>query len=397
MADVKDFSDAGRPWYNSGDGPALLRKPVLAGGLVFPMSILSVVGGQYGSEGKGVIVAALSDGVTLAVRTGGPNAGHSLIHDGRVWKMRSIPCSWINPKAMLVIGPGAVLNVELLIHEVEEIEAAGYNIRDRLMVDPRATLTMHADEVTEQGRLVNTIGSTGEGVGEARVRKVRRDPKNWITADQVFKEHGILVRDTLPVVNMHAIAGALLLEGTQGYGLSLSLGRWPYVTSANCTAAQLLSDAGVGLVGVFETMIVFRSYPIRVGGHSGAFPNELTWDEMSARLGHPITPERTTVTNRIRRIGEFDWELSREAVMANGATVQVLTFADYIDPACAGVTSWFGLSRPIRAFIDRLEESHGIPVVLVGTGGPNWSVIAAPASPTLHRGGPKLGQDILSN
>src|ERR1035437_836068 len=231
------------------------------------MSVLAVVGGQYGSEGKGVIVSKLSGGVTCAIRTGGPNAGHSIKHEGRVWKMRSIPCSWINPTAKLVIGPGAVLNAELLTKEADELEAAGYSIRNRLTIDPRATLITHADEHFEslahddQGSLVRRIGSTGGGVGEARIRKIRRNEQDWESIGSLA-EHGFLVHDTLALANMHALLGRVLLEGAQGYGLSLSLVRWPFVTAANCTAAQLLSDAGMGLVGKFQTMIVFRSHPI---------------------------------------------------------------------------------------------------------------------------------------
>jgi adenylosuccinate synthase len=347
------------------------------------MSVLAVVGGQYGSEGKGVIVSKLSGGVTCAVRTGGPNAGHSIKHEGRIWKMRSIPCSWINPIAKLVIGPGAVLNAQLLVSEADELEAAGYSIRDRLIIDPRATLILGPDEEYERARpgrnaISASIGSTGEGVGEARVRKIRRNELDWEPAGSL-SEHGFLVRDTLPLVNVNALVGRVLLEGTQGYGLSLSLGRWPFVTSANCTAAQLMSDAGIGMIGEFETMIVFRSFPIRVGGNSGLLPNELTWEQMAERVPG-VTPERTTVTNKIRRIGEFDSDLSREAVMVNGATEQALTFADYIDPSCAGETEWYKLPPKVRTFMDKLEDWHGIPVAMVGTGGPDWSVCLRPVT-----------------
>jgi adenylosuccinate synthase len=368
------------------------------------MSILAVVGGQYGSEGKGVIVSKLSADATCAVRTGGPNAGHSIIHEGRVWKMRSIPCSWINPTTRLVIGPGAVLNAELLIKEADEIEAAGYHIRDRLMIDPRATLILGIDEDNEtsphedQGiatsSLTSRIGSTGEGVGEARIRKIRRNSDNWMPAE-ILIPNRFLVRDTLPIVNTHALLGQVLLEGTQGYGLSLSLGRWPYVTSANCTAAQLMSDAGLGLVGEFHTLIVFRSFPIRVGGNSGHMLGELTWEQMG-KIVPGVVPERTTVTNRIRRIGEFDWDLAGEAVMVNGATGQALTFADYIDPSCTGETEWHKLPRTVRAFITKMEDQLGIPVDMVGTGGPGWSVCLRPVA-NLYRGDTQLGQNLSRN
>ena len=352
------------------------------------MAVLAVVGGQYGSEGKGVIVSHLSAGADCAVRTGGPNAGHSIKHEGRVWKMRSIPCSWINPRCALIIGPGAVLNPAVLIKEADALEEAGYSIRKRLLIDQRATIITADDVVAEAGAgLEEGIGSTLEGVGYARIRRIGRDPHDWVSAKRL-EDHGFTVGDTLSAVNAVAVIGDLLLEGTQGYGLSLTTGDWPFVTSHNTTAAQLQADAGLGLMDTFETMIVYRSFPIRVGGNSGPMFGEMEWSDFPG-----VEPERTTVTNRVRRIGHFDWDMAKEAAMVNGASEQALTFADYLDPSIAGTTSWAALTPPVREFIDKLESSHGIPVALVGTGGPDWSVIAVPPAAPVHSGYPIIRQD----
>jgi len=365
------------------------------------VSILTLTGGQYGSEGKGVIASKIAPSTDLAVRTGGPNAGHSLIHEGRVWKMRSIPCAWTNPRCLLVIGAGAVIDPELLIHEVRELEAAGYAVRNRLIVDRAATPILPIDRTaeghnSEHPDLLRTrIGSTAEGVGAARLRRIWRDPNNWVSAEEALDGSGISVAETAPVVNMYTLGGRrVMLEGTQGFGLSLSFGHWPYVTSANCHAAQLVADAGIGLVvGVpIQNLTVFRAYPIRVGGNSGPLASELTWEQMRERTGKPDLIEHTTVTGKVRRIGEFDWELAARAVLINQPSMLALTFADYIDPAVEGVTRWDQLTAPVRVFIDQMEQTLGVPVAYVGTGGPEWSVIDR-TGPVVDSGHPRSGQD----
>src|ERR1700690_1707188 len=136
------------------------------------MATIALVGGQYGSEGKGVIAAFLAPQTVMAIRTGGPNAGHSLKHEGQVWKMRSIPCAWINPETTLVIGAGAVINPHVLLAEIAAIEQAGYSIKDRLYVDRAATLITEIDEYAEED-IARQISSTREGVGQARIRKIQ--------------------------------------------------------------------------------------------------------------------------------------------------------------------------------------------------------------------------------
>lgn len=343
------------------------------------MGVLALVGGQYGSEGKGVIANHIANDTDVAVRVGGPNAGHSLIHEGRVWKMRSIPCAWTNPKALLVIGAGAVIDPELLIREVDDLEAAGYPIRDRLMVDQAATIILPDDLHAERtntpggpGALTETIASTGEGVGAARIRRIRRQPEIWRTAAEALTPARISVVDTIPLLNLLANTGMVVLEGTQGFGLSITFGQWPFVTSRDCTSTQLMADAGIG--GGHSSLIVFRSHPIRVGGNSGPLQGELSWQDISDRFGRDIV-ERTTVTNKVRRIGTWDWALAAKACVINRPMGIALTFADYIDPTVEGATEWRHLTPPVLSFIDQLEEKLSVPVILVGTGGPRWAVI----------------------
>lgn len=360
------------------------------------MPTMAIVGGQYGSEGKGVIAAHLARGTTCAVRTGGPNAGHSLNHLGRVWKMRSVPCAWINPGIPLLIGPGAVVDPVTLVDEVAALEDAGFSIRNRLVVDSRATIIIPGDHEEEKAIGLGAISSTLEGVGAARMRRIARQADDWQTVEAALAGTGIIVADTVPMAGTHSIAGLLMLEGTQGFGLSMTHGNWPWVTSHDTTAQQLVADAGIGADTLKEVLVVFRSYPIRVGGPSGPMQGEMSWEELANKARRPdltANPERTTVTNKIRRVGTFDWDLSARAVLTNGATAQALTFADYLDPEIAGSRSWTRVmgSTPVRQMVDLMEEIHGIPVAFVGTGGPEWSLCVRPDT-ALHYRGAGIGE-----
>lgn len=354
------------------------------------MSVLVVGGGQYGSEGKGVIASHFSPAVTVAIRVGGPNAGHSIKHDGRTWKMRSIPVAWTNPETTLVLGPGAIIDPRVLNEEVLALHAAGYRIKDRLFIDRRATILLPADVETESAEyvaegpnLVSRIGSTGKGIGAARIRRIERNDYTWKTPTEALPDYQ--VTDTTRIYRTLAETPPgpgwplVLVEGTQGFGLSLTFGPWPYVTSQDCTTMQLLNDCGLSVQPHVRSILVFRSYPIRVAGNSGPMKGELDWETMAQITGKPGLEERTTVTNKVRRIGEFDWDLAIEAVRINHPDVLALTFADYIDPACEGIRFWPNLTNSVRHFIHDMENRLNVPVSIVGTGGPDWTVVVDPA------------------
>jgi adenylosuccinate synthase len=299
--------------------------------------------------------------------------------------MRSVPCAWVNDQALLLIGRGAIVNPEVLIHEVDAIEAAGYQIRKRMIVDEKATIITPADEHYEAGWW-ERIGSTQEGVGAARMRKIARNPDNWTNAHDAFEGSGIGVGDTTTAMAASETLGeGLLLEGTQGFGLSLVHGDWPYVTSDDTTTAALVSAAGFS--GWPDIRLgVFRTYPIRVAGNSGPLPNEIDWDTLSERVGR-VTVERTTVTGRIRRIAEWDWDIVHESIYHNDLSGAAITFADYIDPECEGITDWYKLTIPVRRFIDEFEHRTGTPVSHVGTGGPDFALALSPVVTGAMRGG----------
>ena len=336
--------------------------------------ILAVVGAQYGSEGKGVVINYLANQYDVHIRVGGPNAGHSFVHEGKIYKMQVIPCGWTNPRAKIIIGRGALVNPKLFIQELELIEKVYPDVKNRIFVDFKTGIldTQFADEEGHtHGELHKRIGSTGEGVGVARVARIRRDPINFRQAKDTLPHEGFegLLTDTVTLIHNEIKKGTnILLEGAQGAGLSLIHGDYPYVTSHDTNAAQMAADIGIPPQLITDVLLVARTYPIRVAGNSGGLKNEITWDEMSKRIGKPVL-EKTTVTRKIRRIGEWDDELFNQAVMLNAPTSVALMFADYLNPKDEGVNWILDLSDETFDLINHIEKTWNIKVDYVGTGG----------------------------
>lgn len=337
-----------------------------------------LVGGQYGSEGKGAIASYVANDYDVHIRVGSPNAGHTIYWKGAKHVMQSIPCGWINPNAMIVIGRGALLNMKQFMKELVHILQYYPDFLNRLVIDPKAGILsekFHEQEGGTEGEMHKRIGSTGEGVGPAREARISRDPDNFTLFEQVAEEYGLedcIVPNTPKLVaGMQDSGRNILIEGTQGSGLSLLHSHWPYCTSIDTNAAGIISEVGIAPSRVTDVIMVVRSYPIRVAGNSGPMQNEISWEELDRRLGKNITPEQTTVTHKIRRIAEWDDNLFKQACLLNAPTEIALTFADYIDPAVAEVTNPKELMAS-KKVVDFLLE-HGLMngdagLTLIGTG-----------------------------
>src|SRR5215207_4147255 len=207
-----------------------------------------VVGGQFGSEGKGAVagwLATRQDHLpTLAIRVGGPNAGHSALgyQDGRKWALRAIPTAAVtNPQARLAIAAGSEIDLNVLDDEVERLDRAGYDVTPRLVIDPQATV-LAADASLQEVGLVHQIGSTGKGIGAARADRIMRQAQ--IAADVIDGERWE-VRDVSRTATEYLVGGHVIIEGTQGYGLGLHAGYYPYCTSRDCRAIDFLAEAGI--------------------------------------------------------------------------------------------------------------------------------------------------------
>ncbi|MFJ8336311.1 adenylosuccinate synthetase [Streptomyces sp. NPDC094437] len=317
-----------------------------------------VVGGQWGDEAKGKVSSylALRDDPAVAVRAGlGPGAGHTVRYQGRTMKLRQIPSAVINPRTRLLLGAGVLIRPEVLLAEIEATGAG-----ERIGVDFRATVIEpgHIEAEAADAGLTDTVRSTGSGHGPALAARAMRSAR--LARD--VPELAPYLTDVTAEANAAVDAGTgVLVEGTNGFGLSVLYGTYPYTVGKDSTASSTLVDAGLGPLAVQDVVLVFRVMPTRVG--AGPFPTEI--DEREAeRLG---VVEYGTVTGRRRRVGRFDMDLAREAVRVNRPSRIALTFLDQVDPAAAGLNDG-ELPDAARVFVKSVEEGLGRPVDLIGTG-----------------------------
>lgn len=333
------------------------------------MTVTVVVGGQYGSEGKGKLVSYLachSEVPTSVVRCGGPNAGHTAVGNGKSFQLRQLPCGVVDSRSRLYMAAGMVIDLPVLMDEITRTNVA----QDHLVIDRNAAVLTEVDRLNEAGgSLRDRVGSTLSGTGSATARKVLRDPSLPVARDiaELRPFIGVVARllnedydDRTPII----------VEGTQGFGLSLHHAQaYPFATSRDTTASAFLSEAGLSPLCVTDVFMVIRSYPIRVAGNSGPLHGETTWADVQARSGYPHElAEYTTVTKKLRRVGDFDWDLVRDAVQVNRPTGLALHGADYLDFRDYGRSDWNCLSSKTKRFVQELEDTFGVPVAFVFTG-----------------------------
>ena len=339
-----------------------------------------VVGGQYGSEGKGNVCSYLAPEYDVLMRVGGPNAGHR-VRDPDFDFVHLPSGTAHNPRARLLIGSGATLSLPVLQSEVTALHVGP----ERLSVDPQAIVIEDWDLEWEAASL-EVIGSTKKGVGAATARKIlgRGDAREpFGPRVRLAREVDWLrpfVRPAFAELERAFAAGhRVMLEGTQGTDLSLHHGAWPHVTSRETTASGCLADSGIPPGRVRDVVMVVRSYPIRVGGRSGGMGVEIGFDAVAARSGLDEAGIRATeigtISRKPRRVAEFDLGQVRRAAALNGATRIALTFADYLAAANVGAATFGDLTPSTRDFVARIEDVAGAPVDLVATGPGRGDVI----------------------
>ena len=330
-----------------------------------------VVGGQYGSEGKGHIASYLSREYAVLVRVGGPNAGHKVFQEPNPYTHHQLPSGTSrNASAKLILAPGCVLDCQKLMEEI-----AKYGVdADRLSIDPQAMIISRAD-IRGEAALKERIGSTGQGVGFATARRIKERGGNVILAKDVADLRPF-VRETWSLLEeAYRKNQNVLVEGTQGAGLSLYHGSYPYVTSRDTSVAGCLAEAGIPPSRVRKIIMVIRTYPIRVQnppiGTSGPMDLEISWDVVASRAHIPGSQlsktEKTTTTGRDRRVGEFDWALLRRAAALNGPTDLALTFVDYLNRSNEKARRYEQLTSETKQFIEEVERVGAAPVSLIST------------------------------
>jgi len=353
-----------------------------------------VVGGNAGSESKGRVVALLAqDRPDLIVaRIGGPQAGHSAygMLDDKKYAFCQVPIGALtNLDCRLVIAAGSEIDPTVLIEELDLLDQAGYHASDRLIIDGSATFMSPQYKQKEvETDMFSRLGSTMHGVGEARAARVMRTALTWKQAlalpeyAHLAERFGKNTQDRTDLFMTSHLKNDydLIIEGTQGYALGVHGPYYPKCTSQDGRAIDFMGSAGItpwGLPNVtVQTYVVVRTYPIRVAGNSGDLGVELTWEELASRTNGYIQPEQTTVTKRIRRIFEWNSELVRDAIAANGgsnACQLALAFFDYWFPELAGVSKATELKAEHWDKLAWVEAEAGMKPVLVGTG-PNSTI-----------------------
>ncbi len=342
------------------------------------MSVTIVVGGQYGSEGKGKVVALLAreSNSPWLVRCGGPNSGHTVTIDGKPVIMRQVPSCSEPDKATFCVAAGCVVDEELLLHELDLLNIP----RERIIVDPRSVLVTAEDRKAEADSLVR-IGSTCSGTGAALLRRMSRAKGVRLAKDSAAIKARCRVETVATLLHSRTEdAGDIIVEGTQGFALSLLHGPdYPYVTSRDTTAAGFAMEIGLSPRQIDRIVMVIRTFPIRVGGTSGPFANEFSWEHIKAISGAPeVLPEYTSVTKRLRRVARFDLDLVKLACKYNCPTSLAVMGLDRLDYTNTSVTDLKMLTPVARQFLNDLELATGVPVKIAGTGFGTFDSIIVP-------------------
>ena len=363
------------------------------------MSVKIIVGLQWGDEGKGKIIDALSHDAKHIVRAqGGNNAGHTVIVEGKEYHFHLVPSGILYPHTKCYIGGGVVIDPESLLEEMREIEGHGVSFEGRFFISPYAHVITDEHKKRDLEReKEQKIGTTGRGIGPAYIDRAARVGIRMAEYDGPLKKYVYSFEQGL------AGYDKILLEGAQGVALDVTFGTYPFVTSSQTISGGICAGAGVGPTRVDEVIGVLKSYTTRVG--NGPFPTELAESEQGLFPGNEAAREVGTTTGRPRRIGWFDAVMARRAVALCGVTSIALTKLDILDghqeikickgygsenfPVTSkdfeslnieyevmegwmcetrGVRKWSDMPEKAKRYVERIEELCGAPIDLVSVG-----------------------------
>ncbi len=289
------------------------------------MPVDIVCGGQAGDEGKGKIAAYLAykDNYDYCIKVGGPNAGHTVFYEDKIYALKSVPSGFVNKNARMILSAGTYVIKEWLIKEMQETKT-----EDRFIIDPNCVIITKKQTLSERQdkRLMKKIGSVGTGLGTAVRERIERKKIKFAKDDPELKEY---VRDIPELLNKELQKGKkILLEGTQGFKLSLLHGEYPYTTSRDTTASNFLSEAGLGPKYVRDVYLIFKPYVSRVG--PGPIEHEIFEKKELAKY-HTKGREIGSVSKRLRRIGLFEEKAAIKAIEINSATKIAITHIDLFE------------------------------------------------------------------
>ena len=330
----------------------------------------ALLGIVFGDEGKGKVVDVFTPKYDIVARfAGGPNAGHTIIFEGKKFVLRSIPSGIFDEGKINIIGNGCVIAPDLFMAEAQELETAGYDLKSRLHISRRAHLILPThrvlDRAYEAAKGKNKVGTTGKGIGPTYSEKASRtglrvgdieenfrekyealkarheetlrhlgytdyditeEEKKWLEGVEYMRQFPLT--DTEIEINHALMEGKnVLAEGAQGTMLDIDHGTYPFVSSSNTVCGGVCTGLGVAPTSIGEVFGIFKAYSTRVG--SGPFPVEL-FDEVGDRI-REIGHEYGAVTGRNRRCGWVDLVALRYAIMINGVTQLIMMKSDVLD------------------------------------------------------------------
>ena len=374
------------------------------------MPNVTVVGAQWGDEGKGKIVDWLSNQADIVVRfQGGNNAGHTIVINKKKIALSLIPSGVIRKNTISIIGNGVVVNPAALLDEIKKLDAAGIKIsKKNLRISENSSIIFNfhkkIDKIREQRKGPNKIGTTGRGIGPAYEDKVGRrairfadliDNKllkekiksvldyhnimlaglnsELLTEEEIYREIDSYKNKILKYVGRTSkilreakqLGKKILFEGAQGVLLDIDHGTYPYVTSSNTLPSAASSGTGMPVKEIGYILGIVKAYTTRVG--SGPFPSELS-NEVGQKLGQ-IGNEFGTVTGRQRRCGWFDSVITRHSMEVAGIDGIALTKLDVLDSfkeikICIGYKldnkkiDYFPLSESEQRSVKPIYETH---------------------------------------
>lgn len=285
----------------------------------------------------------------------------------------------LNPKCKLVLNASAIITPEILFKEIREYKNIIGN--RKIYINPRAMIIL--EKHREEERKIIRSGSTFKGCGVAQAEKIVRNP-NVILAKDYFKVLPSDIKDIIKITDTAKMLNednqSILIEGAQGQDLDINYGLdYPNTTSRMCSASQLIADSGCSPFKVKDIYMIIRPYPIRISNktnigedvYSGDYAGsaEITWEEVKRRCGCDTNLEEyTTITKKVRRVFEMNWERLKYNVMINKPTQIVLNFAQYIDWNAYKCKEFNLLPKKVIEFINRIERETNTPVTIIGTG-----------------------------
>ena len=330
----------------------------------------ALLGIVFGDEGKGKVVDVFTPRYDIVARfAGGPNAGHTIIFEGKKFVLRSIPSGIFDEGKLNIIGNGCVIAPDLFMAEARELEEAGYSLKDRLHISKRAHLILPThrvlDRAYEAAKGKNKVGTTGKGIGPTYSEKASRtglrvgdilenfeqkyrqlkarhmqilsdlhytdfditeEEERWLQGVEYMRQYPLA--DTEIEINKALREGKnVLAEGAQGTLLDIDHGTYPFVSSSSTVSGGVCTGLGVAPNSIGEIFGIFKAYSTRVG--SGPFPVEL-FDGTGDRI-REIGHEYGAVTGRNRRCGWLDLVALRYAIMLNGVTQLIMMKSDVLD------------------------------------------------------------------